>query len=282
MELHLACLNLAPTAAALAQLERLILDDCLVQGDTLDLAVSAPRLVELTCSGSICCGFANASAGHTALRELLLELECVIEGADVREWGPVLGQLPQLSSLMLNFDESIFGDGPAGDVGGAGSRLALLAEWLRPCTQLARLKLDAEFEPPLHQVLAAVGAAVGESLVSLELGHALLPASPADAARAFYALPLHYPRLKQLSVLVECTSGESADAADAHVAADAASLLALLRPLDVLLPACSALSALELDVHRMGGRRAPEFGRVRDCWAALSAAHPGKLKRLGL
>lgn len=153
------------------------------------------------------------------------------------------------------------------------ARLGCMANWLRPCSQLARLELDSELDSHVHEVIAMLGAAVGPQLQYLSLGRPLLPASPAEAARTLYALPLCFPNLGEPELSVR---GPTETSGGGDLFGGAA--LALLQPLDVLLPRCHALSSFYVrflidinDEHPI-----LESGQVEACCKALVAAHPGK------
>lgn len=141
------------------------------------------------------------------------------------------------------------------------------AEALCGCWELTRLEFAAAVYPGLDGMLAMIGAAAGSRLEWLRLGAASLSTEPADEARAFWALPLHYPCLKHLEVELW--------PALATAAALDESLTAMLHTLGVVLPHCPALK--EVSIGLVWDSGIPQhLPRSAAYCGELAAAFPGK------
>ena len=247
LELSLSDFKLAAPAgaaavgAAFGHLTRLDLRNCEVPelAPAPRLGTLMPRLEVARCSGEYCCGCGTAAAGHPTLRELQLCLQQVNDPGDASEWLDTLETLPRLSDLRLRVSCSSFDDENDELRHIPAWRIARVSEALRGCSAVTPLDFSAvyPFFPHIQDMLATVGAAAGERLAWLRLDGVHLKRTPEEEARAFFALPLYYPRLKHLEIVLDkfqvfTPAGLSMDE----------SLTAMLRTLEVVLPHCPALS----------------------------------------
>lgn len=214
-------------------------------GERLRVAEAMPALESLACFGDACGSLAKAARGHPVVRKVSVDMSDPLDDDDgdgnAHDWWRAAASMPQLAEFSLSFKPTSFCEAEDQGDAGARARLAIIVNCLEEAPQLARLRIFTDFQLPAHLVLAKLGPAAGGHLESLELWGALLPAAPADAPRAFHALPLFFPRLADLSL-----SLAAPDATQDRGAAMAAAALAMLRPLDALLPRCPALSAVKV------------------------------------
>ena len=215
LELHLGDCYVDQPAAPLAHLSRLILTSNELPPDgaqpLLRLDAAAPRLEVLDCCPAYC-DIAAAAEGHPCLRELRL-------GRAGKAWLDVIPQLPALSNLALEIDfEPVDGEAE-----GPADRTALLLGFcglLVRLERLSHLRLELadpskEHAMPAHELLAAVGAALGSRLRSLTLGVAQMPRGREDAERTLYILPAFYPLLEVLTLQLHQPKNMEASAAEA-------------------------------------------------------------------
>lgn len=195
---------------------------------------------------------ANAAAGHPALQELSLDFRevDVVEGGGVRAdtaWLCAAQKLPALSSLDLLVHSDMFGPEEGEEAGdGFTARVQRACKWLRDCTRLTNLELNT-FDPiPLHELLAAVGAAVGGQLRILTLDGPEVP-TQVTAAEALHTLAAQrFPRLELLAL--QLRRPDSADPRSAEAVSQD-----LLAPLPALAPLLPALQEVRVQASKMYG-----------------------------
>lgn len=126
----------------------------------------------------------------------------------------------------------------------------------------SRAQICARFDTPLHDLMAALGAWLGKRLRSLAIERTSVPLDPAEAAMVFHLLPACYPGLETLELRLE-TSGARDECVEA-------SMLAMLQPLQALVPHCRALKALTVMAYGDYGK----LPRVRELGCRLCSAYP--------
>ena len=239
------------------------------------LAEAMPQLESPTCFGDGFGGLAGAALGHPVLRKVSVDMSDSLDdddNGDAQDWWRAVSSLPQLADLSFAFKATSFCEVADQGAAGARERLAIMAGCLQECPLVARLRIFTDFQLPAHRVLAKLGAAAGANLRTLKLASAVLPASPTEAARAFDALPLHFPRLAELSLAVAVP-----DETEDRGAGAAAAALAMLRPLDALLPRCPALSAVTVTPVVTSPCGRSHFKCVAECCEALRPPTPARL-----
>lgn len=219
-ELELSAAYLDQPKTSLAHLTCLRLDNCRKTGEGTaplrSLAAAAPRLEVLSSCQERSNGnsVAEAAAGHPCLRELIVDLKNVDpRTAPPEGWLCTAQQLTALERLALKLPVDLVpgvapGAGPQVQPGG-GFTAGLLDAIGRlvHCHRLAHLELTGNTKwrsdaKPVHEVLAAVGAAAGDRLRSLSLNGTALPLKPADVASVLGVLPVSFPRLEVLALHV--------------------------------------------------------------------------------
>ena len=197
---HLACLSLDSVKAAP------------VGGPSLlHLAEAAPRLEVLTGRGfDRECGIATAVGGHPCVRELVLYL-------DRKTWLRAIPRLPALSKLKLVVSTSLFeGEEVEGGARDDTARALRVCGWLGPSNRLSPLDLSiAGANVPAHGTLAAVGAAVGSRLQTLNLRDFELPPMRGATVRTLSTLVACYPLLEVLTLHLWKSDGMEVSTAEA-------------------------------------------------------------------
>lgn len=271
LELTLEVTHVDNPTAMLPHLTRLELDTPCEWIDTeLRLARCAPQLRVLECDRSSSDTCNELTLGHPLLRELSVTLPS--EEYDCKQDGDLMRtitELPSLAELHLDISPTGWDEerSPYSHVRNERlpdgmARPLRLAQQLAPCTQLTKLHIGARSGTPLHDLMATLGAWLGKRLRSLTIERINVPLDPAEAAMVFYLLPACYPGLETLVLDLE-TQGASDECVEAL-------MLAMLQPLQVLLPQCRALQGLKVLAYG----RYTTLPRARALGRALSSAYP--------
>lgn len=203
----------------LAALTVLSLEDCSIEEDDTaplsSLVLAAPQLKTLCWAGYHDDGVAEAAAGHPRLGKLCVEFEHLGPHDRAEEaWLSAARQLPALTSMLFqvrgeSFDcDELEGDAAAGRT----ARVLRLCEWLGHCTKLQDLYLSDAAGAPAHEVLAALGAALGGRLHALTLACTTMPARLGAAGRTLYTLAALFPRLRELTLELDRPEGMKPEA----------------------------------------------------------------------
>lgn len=182
-------------------------------------------------------GCARVAEGHPGLQELRLEFSSITTPwADEPAWLRVARGLPSLARLALHVDPGMFGGDEAEGRAATTSWVPLACAWLRRCARLTHLSLTAVDvgTKPVHEMLDAVGAAVGGQLLHLTIGGAELPPTRAAAAGVLRTLATRYPRLRALTLHMFPPDGMEESAAEARARE-------VLLPMSELAALCPAL-----------------------------------------
>lgn len=249
-QLDLTSIHLDQPPAPLAHLTFLSIQDCCGAGAAplANLAAAAPALEALYWAGEDGDdhGLPEAAAGHPSLERLAINI-CPDDdpepGAE-EAWLRAERQLPALTSLTFSLRDNAFGGeelgGGGGEDSGGTARLLRLCEWLRPCERLADLSLAVVEGTPAAEALAAVGAAIGDRLETLELGRAALPTTRDAAATTLFVLAGCYPSLEELTLQLDAPDGMNAAAAGAIAQG-------VLFAAEALAPLCPSLEAVHVE-----------------------------------
>ena len=121
-------------------------------------------------------------------------------GDQEKAWLRAIPRLPALSSLQLCVNARSFGGKELEGDDLTITQTLRVCACLASCQRLAHLDLTAAPDVSSLQLLAAVGAAVGDRLRYLNFTYTSLPPTPGAAVRALHTLVACYPHLEVLSL----------------------------------------------------------------------------------
>lgn len=199
-------------------------------------------------------------------------------------WGTALETLPRLSSLAVNLTDNVWGDhepdsGCMGDLARANMAAVMMpeiADAIGRCCHLTRLELCGALRLTARVAVACLREGFAGRLRHLIIGYGVLLPERKDAAPALQPLP-SFTCLETLELRAQTgeytVNGFTCRPCTERMEEE---LLALLAPLDALLPLCGALKRISITMD--GTLDVPStFARVCGRCRALSDAHPGKL-----